>query len=635
MTFVQLVVLIVILMVGAHVARDVDGQKSSQLGEMSVTTQAKEEPQHRGEVDPIERLTPPSRTASPVKVVDAPQTSKNASPRTANATGSSPPDVRQILRTSRRERVQSFRTCVRQRLHVADNDDDPFTMYTVADDKTAPYEKARTTWNKAKQHVQYPDVVSFPETTDMVAAIVQCAKSLEYYVCARNGKHSYESDTCTYGIVVDLDRFNSFQLLSRKRGNVRLGAGQHLGHVALVLNEEGLVMPMGSCASVGLTGLALVGGHGMLARHHGLLVDFVSAVELVNAEGQVLYANATNEYSDYFWMARGGGAGVIHYPGVITALEFTNLPRAESTESVYTSFEFSYEEATVENAVKLLEAWQDFYLDEAVQADPLARRLMLEPWMRLDRLEDDKYDKVLRMAVFFYGDTQMHKVFMKKYLPRLQAFLPSGRISNVKRYDLLAFARMLAGVKNNEQLGDGKHGWDLKEGAKHRMNRWKGVSAVATDKVSTSAFELVAETIFESKPLSRRYVEFKALGGAMGDVGRDETAFWHRESHWWCLSNHFFRSTDAPDRVDGIYRNARERNLAFVDAMGSAFGGYYAGYIDRTNSTAIDLRQYYGDHAERLSSIKRQRDPDNVFRVFRPKSVAEIFQANGVLDNVV
>ena len=72
---------------------------------------------------------------------------------------------------------------------------------------------------------------------------------------------------------------------------------------------------MGSCASVGITGLILVGGQGILSRHFGLTIDYVSAIELVDHSGNVLYATKNNEYSDFLWLARGGGAGVQHFPG--------------------------------------------------------------------------------------------------------------------------------------------------------------------------------------------------------------------------------------------------------------------------------------------------------------------------------
>jgi FAD/FMN-containing dehydrogenase len=541
--------------------------------------------------------------------------------------------VSDVLRRSRRERVQGFQSCLGRRLGgEGSSDADFFTMYTVVDENAQAYDDARITWNKAKQEVMYPDVVTFPEQATHVAVIVQCAAALDYYICARNGKHSYESDTCTYGIVVDLDRFNTFELIDRERGHAHFGAGQHLGHVALVLSEHDLVMPMGSCPSVGLTGLTLVGGHGMLSRHYGLTADFLSAIEMVDHKGQIIYANATQN-SDLFWMARGGGSGVFHFPGIIYGLEFRNLPTVDDTEEVYTALTFRYP-ATVGNAAKLLRAWQDFYLDEQVQADPVARRLMLEPWVRLDRSGEKglRYTKVLELAVYFYGDAGVHRVFMEKYLPRIKTFIPElpGKMTPVKRHDLLSFARMLSATKSNEELGDGKHGWDLEERGNYRMNRWKGLSAVANSNVSFAAFKVIAETIYESQPLSRRYVEFKALGGAMGEVDLDETAFWHRGGLWWCLTNHFFLSTDTPGKVKGLYRNSKERNLAFVEAMGSAFGGHYAGYIDRSGSVETDLINYYGKHDRRIAEIKKNRDPENLFRVYKPDSLESIFQTNTV-----
>jgi FAD/FMN-containing dehydrogenase len=364
----------------------------------------------------------------------------------------------------------------------------------------------------------------------------------------------------------------------------------------------------------------------MLARHYGLTADYLSAIEMVDHTGQIMYANATQN-ADLF------GSGVLHFPGIIYGLEFRNLPTVDDTKEVYTALTFRYP-ATVGNAAKLLRAWQDFYLDEDVQADPVARRLMLEPWVRLDRSGDRglRYTKVLELAVYFYGDAAMHRTFMERYLPRIKTFIPElpGQMTAMKRHDLLSFARMLSATKSNEELGDGKHGWDLEEKGNYRMNRWKGLSAVANIKVSFAAFKMIAETIYESLPLSRRYVEFKALGGAMGQVDQDETAFWHRKGLWWCLTNHFFLSTDTLGYVKGVYRNSKERNLAFVEAMGSAFGGYYAGYIDRSGSVETDLFNYYGKHDARIAKIKKQRDPYNFFRVYKPDSLETILQINSV-----
>jgi FAD/FMN-containing dehydrogenase len=128
-----------------------------------------------------------------------------------------------------------------------------------------------------------------------------------------------------------------------------------LGAVAEELDHHGLVLPMGHCASVGLTGLMLVGGQGVLSRHLGLASDYVGAIELVDHQGRIVVATSSNDFSDYLWLARGGGSGVQHFPGIITAVTLDNLVQRSvpSHKHVFTAFQINYE-ATVDNAENLL-----------------------------------------------------------------------------------------------------------------------------------------------------------------------------------------------------------------------------------------------------------------------------------------
>ena len=103
------------------------------------------------------------------------------------------------------------------------------------------YEEARTTWNQRVSHLQYPDIVTFPKSPEQVSLIVQCAKRTGHYVCARNGKHSFEGDSsCTHGIVVDVAELNSVEKLGQNK--VRFGSGLHLGRVAVELEKYGLML---------------------------------------------------------------------------------------------------------------------------------------------------------------------------------------------------------------------------------------------------------------------------------------------------------------------------------------------------------------------------------------------------------
>jgi len=85
--------------------------------------------------------------------------------------------------------------------------------------------------------------------------------------------------------------------------------------------EHGLAALAGSSPDVGVVGYTLGGGVSWLSRRYGLAANSVTAIELVNAEGELVRADA-DQNADLFWALRGGGGSF----GVVTALEFALYP---------------------------------------------------------------------------------------------------------------------------------------------------------------------------------------------------------------------------------------------------------------------------------------------------------------------
>ena len=564
-------------------------------------------------------------------------------------------------------RVYSFRTCLSQTPQAAnveyvtvldpkpDEDESAIFLDPGADEDgsessfdpetnqtdSLSYERLRLTWNRAKDHLQYPDIIALPTTAEEVAAIVQCAIVSGHHVCGRNGKHSFESDTCTHGVVVDVSRINHVTLLENKgrfksTRSVRMGAGLTLGRVAVdVEHDLGMVVPVGHCATVGLTGLVLVGGQGTLSRLYGMTVDYVSTVQLVNAEGQIIRATPDNEYADLLWLARGGGSAVQHFPGIITEIEMKDLPLPE-TDSVdsatYTVFRVELKEATVPNAVKLLTAWQDFYTDPDNLQDPLFDRITVEPGIFMNSLNAEMadavafggnstaYEKNVFLACYFYGTDEMQNEFQERFVPKLKR-LAEGlkyKTTTLKRFNSLDFHKHMGGVKTAKQLASGHNGWELNKD-------WKGFSAVANDPVHPDAFQALAENILEARPYSHRYAEIKPLRGKIQKTIKSETAFWHRDALWWVVSSHFYTKNVATKKKNRgtaeFLQTTEAKHNEFISKMGESFGGMYAGYIHHGNSPGRDLELYYGDHAQKISEIKMARDPFNVFQNYVPTSL--------------
>ena len=69
--------------------------------------------------------------------------------------------------------------------------------------------------------------------------------------------------------------------------------------------------------------------------------DLVSSVDIVTGSSKIITAKRDNEYSDYLWLARGGGSGVQHFPGIVIGVEFSGLPKndiGKEQEKRYTHF---------------------------------------------------------------------------------------------------------------------------------------------------------------------------------------------------------------------------------------------------------------------------------------------------------
>ena len=123
----------------------------------------------------------------------------------------------------------------------------------------------------------------------------------------RCGGHSYEGFSQSQDVVIDLRGLQDINV-DTAAGTVTVGAGVSLYDVYQELANEGYAFPAGSCPTVGIAGHVMGGGHGLLARSHGLTCDILQQVTMIDCQGSTLQATATSE-PDLFWACRGGGGG--------------------------------------------------------------------------------------------------------------------------------------------------------------------------------------------------------------------------------------------------------------------------------------------------------------------------------------
>ena len=166
-----------------------------------------------------------------------------------------------------------------------------------------------------------PPIVIRPRSAAEVSGVIGWCRERSIFPRVRSGGHSYAGYSTGDTLVLDLRDLNAVSV--DRHGVAAVGAGTTLGEVSRRLHcDAGMRLPSGSCPSVGISGLSLVGGHGAMTNRWGLTLDRLVAAEVVLADGSTTICSEQSD-SGLFWALRGGGAGSF---GVVTNLWYDAVP---------------------------------------------------------------------------------------------------------------------------------------------------------------------------------------------------------------------------------------------------------------------------------------------------------------------
>jgi FAD/FMN-containing dehydrogenase len=391
------------------------------------------------------------------------------------------------------------------------------------------------------------------------AAAVRFARAAGLDICVRGGGHNVAGRAVVDGaVMIDLAEMKGTSV-DVDAGTVRAEGGLNWAELNAATAEHGLAVTGGAISTTGIAGLTLGGGLGWLMAKHGLAADNLLAVELVNAEGDVLEVTEDSD-ADLFWALRGGGGNF----GIATTFTYRLHPVAMVTGGLIAH--------PVEAAPELFR----FYRDAVAGCSD-----DLTVFAALTHAPDGSGAKLAAMAVFHTGDPEQAEADLMPFkswgsplvvdvgqmpYPVMNTLLDAGYPAGSLNYWLSSFAQTL----------------------------------------SDGLIDQMAER-FASVPSPMTAILMEHFHGAVTRVGVTDTAVPHRQEGWNIL-------------IPAVWTDpaATDENVAWTRETHRAFGPHleerrWLNYLgDDQGGDAVQAA--YGPNYQRLVELKRRYDPENVFR---------------------
>jgi hypothetical protein len=179
----------------------------------------------------------------------------------------------------------------------------------------ADYDNTRKVYNGMID--KHPGMMVMCVDVADVIASVNFGRENNLLVAVRGGGHNGGGlGICDDGLVIDLSGLKSVRV-DTSDNTVRVSGGNLWGEVDHATHPFGLAIPAGIISTTGVGGLTLGGGVGYLSRKYGLSIDNLLEADMVLADGSFVTVSA-KKHSDLFWAIRGGGGNF----GIVTSFKF-------------------------------------------------------------------------------------------------------------------------------------------------------------------------------------------------------------------------------------------------------------------------------------------------------------------------
>jgi FAD/FMN-containing dehydrogenase len=427
---------------------------------------------------------------------------------------------------------------------------------SVLEPVDAGYDEARRIHNGLID--RQPALIARCRTASDIADAVKFARAAGLDITVRGGGHNVAGRAVRDGaLMIDLSQMKGIHVDPVTK-RVRAQGGVIWRELNREAGAHGLAVTGGAISETGIAGYTLGGGLGWAMAKFGFAADNLTAVELVTADGAILNVTEDSD-AELLWGLRGGGGNF----GVAASLEFQlhHLPLITGGLVAH----------PFEAAPDLLRWYRDEVKGLSDDASVFAV---------LGHAPDGSGMKIAALAVFHTGTEEEAQ-------RDLEPFLTWGEpiVTEVHRMPYPIMNTLL----------DAGYPWGS-------CNYWlSNFTTGLTDGLIDTAFES-----FKSTPSTMNTILIEHFHGAVCRVPVDSAAVPHREEGFNLVMPSVWLD---PADTDANVAWTRDTQAALTEHLTERRWLNYLGDDQGTDA----IRGAYGPNYDRLVTLKRRIDPENVF----------------------
>jgi len=428
----------------------------------------------------------------------------------------------------------------------------------------------------------YPTVIVMCETTEDIACCIKVAAESKFPTVVRSGGHSTGGfSTPDDTIVINIRRKDKVDIAT-DGSHVWVDAGCNFGTLNAALEMRNLHMPGGACRDVCIGGYMQGGGYGFTSRIFGMNCDQVVAFDIMCADGEIRRCDADNE-PDLFWAVRGGTGSNF---GVLLRVCFKLQPSAQ-----FAGFSVRWDLGApfgAEYAANALAFLQSEFSHEEVN-DDLGFQMI---WV-YEGPEGQLRKPYLLMRGMYKGGREKMLDLLEPVLKLPGAVLeyefsplPYTMLNTILLtvpYEVPQFPRDMETVPPESKL-----------------------SRILSRALDTSQWRTLIDHFLKS-PNDYTTIAMEMYGARINKMDKDDNAFQHRDDYCDLFCDVFWTTEDERTKMEAYIQEWEKAVDPFWD------GSVYQNY-PRPGDHRFSGEFWTPEAYRRLCDIKRETDPNNVFR---------------------